>query len=284
MNDESMFNIFYTILSNFSKNFSDSVQKIAKDSTWAAISVYNETLLGLLPTPAKSHYTFNLRDLSKIFQGLLMADKKTCNTDLTFARLWVHENRRVFQDRMINEEDTAWFDNLLKKQVEEKMKLPWDKVVPNPRLFFGDYMIPGADPKIYAEVTDLTKLVPTMEEYLVDYNAERKPTMNLVLFTDAVEHISRICRVIRQPSGNALLLGVGGSGRQSLTRIATYIADYDLFQVQIAKGYGKNEWKENLKTCLLKAGIKNMPVVLLITDTQIVFEGVSVLFTMYVMF
>ena len=39
--------------------------------------------------------------------------------------------------------------------------------------------------------------------------------MNLVLFDDALEHLTRIHRVIRMDKGNALLVGVGGSGKAS---------------------------------------------------------------------
>ena len=112
-----------------------------------------------------------------------------------------------------------------------------------------------------------------MEEALDDYNGETTAPMKLVMFLDAIEHVSRICRVIRLPLGNALLLGVGGSGRQSLTRLAAALEEFDLFSIEVAKGYGKNEWRDDLRKVLLMAGAEGTNVVFLFTDTQIVQEN-----------
>ena len=68
--------------------------------------------------------------------------------------------------------------------------------------------------------------------------------MKLVMFLDACDHVNRICRVLRQPLGNALLLGVGGSGRQSLTKLATFMSSYKIYQIEVVKGYSMRDWRE----------------------------------------
>jgi dynein heavy chain, axonemal len=83
-------------------------------------------------------------------------------------------------------------------------------------------------------VKDRAALQSTVEEFLGEYNADTKQPMPLVMFEDAVAHVCRVSRVLRQPQGNALLLGVGGSGRQSLTRLACFMADFELCQVRVS--------------------------------------------------
>lgn len=114
---------------------------------------------------------------------------------------------------------------------------------------------------------------PPLQEYLEDFNSLSNKPMKLVMFLDAIEHVSRICRVIRLPLGNALLLGVGGSGRQSLTRLAAFMEEFEVFQIEIAKGYGHKDWRDNLKTLLKGVGIEGKNTVFLFTDTQIVQEA-----------
>ena len=56
--------------------------------------------------------------------------------------------------------------------------------------------------------------------------------------------VSRIVRVIGRPRGNMLLVGVGGSGRQSLTRLAAYLISYKVFQIEVTRNYKKHEFRE----------------------------------------
>lgn len=75
--------------------------------------------------------------------------------------------------------------------------------------------------------------------------------MKLVLFKDACEHISKIVRTIRQPMGNTLLLGVGGSGRQSLAKMAIFISNHILTYIELIKNYNLKSWREDIKQILI---------------------------------
>lgn len=96
-----------------------------------------------------------------------------------------------------------------------------------------------------------------------------KVPMDLVIFGFIIEHISRISRIIKQNNGHGLLIGIGGSGRSSATKLATYIAEFELFQVEVSKKYTLTEWRNDIKTLLRKAGEQAVNIVFLFCDHQI---------------
>jgi dynein heavy chain len=168
-----------------------------------------------------------------------------------------------------------WFMKKVEEICQSKFNLNYEKQVRgnNAILIYGNFGDPKATTKAYEEIPDHDSLKVSMEYYLEEYNADTSVPMNLVLFMNAIEHISRISRVINQPKGNALLVGVGGSGRKSVTRLAVFVAEFEMFQIEISKTYGKFEWREDLKAVFNLAGVENKPTVFLFSDTQIVQES-----------
>lgn len=136
--------------------------------------------------------------MSKIFQGLCAANSKQTTQVVDVVRLWIHENKRVFGDRMISSEDRNTLDDLLHNEMENVFKLSKDQVYVTEILFYGDYM-GGIDQDFrpYNLVTDLSEMMKKIEGYLEDYNAGTKNPMKLIMFLAACDHVSRICRILR---------------------------------------------------------------------------------------
>ena len=252
----------------------------------ATVAVYQSSMKVLLPTPQKSHYTFNLRDFSRIIQGITLLRPYEGLTKESMARLWVHESSRVIMDRLQDESDKDWFLGNVGEIAAEKFGLNLDELIgqlhptgegkgdmsAHRRLFFGNFKGDAGDeddPAPYLELAEVDELVPMIENKLENYNLEMKNGMDLVIFVFAVEHVSRVSRVLAMPGGNALLVGVGGSGRQSLTRLAAYMGGHKVKQIALSKNYTFTEWREDVCAVLHQAGTGKTQMVFLLSDTQI---------------
>ncbi|XP_055503511.1 dynein axonemal heavy chain 12 [Leucoraja erinacea] len=284
--DETMVRIFSNVVAFYLRNneFPTDFFTIGNQIVNATLEVYKKAIENLLPTPAKSHYTFNLRDFSRVIQGCLLIKKDAVESKRVFMRLFVHEVFRVFYDRLVDDTDRTWLYNLTRTIVKDHFRESFDSLFDHlakekghvmeedmRSLLFGDYMNPDleGDDRLYSEIPSVKEFNEVVVLCLDEYNQTHKTQMKLVIFRYVLEHLSRICRVLKQARGNALLVGVGGSGRQSLTRLATAMAKMSIFQPEISKAYGINEWREDLKNLLRSAGMRGHPTVFLITDTQI---------------
>ncbi|XP_023309976.1 dynein heavy chain 1, axonemal-like [Anoplophora glabripennis] len=272
MEEDSTRKIFGTILHSWISRAGGLVNyyEAVLSST---LVVYVTILRELLPTPAKTHYTFNLRDLSKIFQGILMFIPESLKDVNELIRLWYHECCRVFQDRLVNDEDRDWFDSLLRDKIQEHYDVDPAEALGKGAILFGDFLDPTQDAAPYIQIKDFAKLEESLNFYLQEYNAQSTKPMKLVLFLDAISHVCRISRIIRQPMGNALLLGMGGSGRQSLTRLSAFMAEFGCFQIVLSTVYGPTDWRDDMKNLMIAAGLKKQETVFLFSDTQIKMES-----------
>ena len=107
--ESQMKKIFETIAAFKFQIFDEEIKVLSEAMAMATINLFNIIQLNFLPTPAKSHYVFNMRDISKVFQGLYQADKNFYEGKEQIIKLWSHEVLRVFHDRLNSFEDRDQF-------------------------------------------------------------------------------------------------------------------------------------------------------------------------------
>jgi len=273
LEDSSIMLIFNTIVKNLLGRFPEEIKEQVPNIVSSVLKLYKDIKVTMLPTPKKLHYSFNLRDMSKVLGGVCSASIKYVLTKTDITRLYMHEVIRVFGDRFINEEDKDWLNEKLNSDAMSIFKERLDDIYKyGKKIIFCDFIFGDAYSRNYAQVNDTDAFIKKIVSFLTQFNeSTKKKQLNLVMFLDACDHVCRICRIIRQPQGNALLLGVGGSGRQSLARLATYINGFEPYQIEVIKGYSMSDFTKNVKECLKLAGIKQNPITFLIVDTQLIF-------------
>ena len=182
-------------------DFEDEVKNLSDGLTLATMDLYTEVGKKLLPTPSKSHYLFNLRDMCKVLAGLLQArpGKGGIETKVAMLKLWTHECLRVFSDRLIDDKDRLFFQTCIDEKLVAEPFLSalgtlFDKKIVSS---YGDFMSDPGAVQNYEEYSDFPALKAFCVGRLEEYNYEPgMVAMELVLFRDAIEHTCRIARVI----------------------------------------------------------------------------------------
>ncbi|XP_069077648.1 dynein axonemal heavy chain 11-like [Pleurodeles waltl] len=255
--------------------FSFSVVKSSSTTIQAAICLHQKMTQNFLPTAIRFHYVFNLRDLTHIFQGLLFASLECVQLPIDLVYLWLHESSRVYADKLMDEKDIEHFNKVLIDTAKRFFEGVDERLFSDKPLMYSHFAHGVGEPR-YFPVSDWEKLTRILTDALEHYN-EIHAAMNLVLFQDAIQHICRISRILEFPYGNALLIGVGGSGKQSLCRLAAFLSSLEVFQISLRKGYAIHDLRSDIATLYFKVGVKNIGTVFLHTDAQIPDERFLVL-------
>lgn len=222
----SLFNIYQVQMGRFfaEYEFNIEVKSNLLPLISSSIVMYYRIFLNMLPTPSKSHYMFNLRDLSKLIMGLMQANSLVIITKDNLVDLFAHECIRVFNDRLITQEDNEQFYMHLSETVSDYFRMtiknPYKKHSVNTTksslsdaksmisevesmsddmhddshiLLYGDFM--KNDERVYQPLNNWKQLVSVLSEYQMRSNMTGYATKQIVFFKEAVEHI---CRYVSQ--------------------------------------------------------------------------------------
>jgi dynein heavy chain len=189
-------------------------------------------------------------------------------------KLWLHESERIYGDRLVNQENLNQYRQLANEMSKKnfgKFNLNKYFAMPTPEPLIFAYFVAGLDEKIYDQFPNIDALSLRLRDALREYN-ELNAAMDLVLFDDAMKHVCKITRIISCSSGHALLVGVGGSGKQSLSRLSSSICQFRTVGIMISSTYGLNDLKMDLQAFYNRAGCKDEGLMFLFNEGQITNE------------
>jgi dynein heavy chain len=259
------------------------VMELCKKLTVATISVWDQVKSKLLPTPSRFHYLFNMRELSRVFQGIFECPVDCVKEERILVALWKHECQRVFADKLSRAVDKEFVDKTLSKVMPEyfgeeladlNKELTWFCDFQREVEFDEETGEEIGQPKIYEPAQSWDFVKGKAYEALQKFN-ETFPakSMNLVLFDEAMSHMMKVNRTIQQKRGSMMLVGVGGSGKQSLSRLAAYTSQHRSFQITITKTYNDNAFFEDVRALCIGAGQKGESITFIFTDAEVKSES-----------
>lgn len=268
--------IFTTILSaHFDKSYLDSIRKSVSTIVLSSIEIYEKIVGKLKPTPSKFHYRYNLRDIGKVIQGITLTTPNSLVSVDKLTKVWLHECSRVFFDRLNNEVDRVWFNKTASITAIKYFKsnfLDDDWLETHPLMFTNIVNLDNVE-KLYEEVVDKRRLKRIVMDRLDDFNVRSKQKMQLEMFEEALAQVIHICRGLLSPRGHMMLIGVGGSGKQSLAILSSFILQYDHFLIQLTKNYNIESFHEDLKKLMSKSGVEGKNVSFIFPDQHMIFDS-----------
>ena len=279
--DDSIRTIFQFFLDGHLKQFGANIQELSKGLVAGIIKLHKCVYAKFKKSAINFHYEFNIRHITGVFQGILMSTIEKFKEPEKMAKLWIHECERVYGDRLVSIKDL----NTLRAELGGEVI----KIAFGGKFNLGKYLTEKSEPIIFCRfvggyldsVYDMANKLSDVKEKasqaLGEYN-ESNTRMDLVLFDDAVKHVCRITRIITQPSGHSMLVGVGGSGKQSLSKLSAFICQYDNYMITISSDYKLNSFKDDLQKMYNKTGLSDdTGILFILTENQIIDEKFMVL-------
>ena len=220
-----------------------SLRGYADALTHAMVRFYLESQQRFTPK-IQPHYVYSPRELTRWARGVYEAIKPLETLSLEgLIRIWAHEALRLFQDRLVDEDERQWTEAAVRRiALEFFPNLDEEKALGGP-ILFSNWLSKNYMPVEREALRDFVKArLKTFCEEEVD--------VPLILFNDVLEHVLRIDRVFRQPQGHLILIGVSGSGKTTLSRFVAWMNGLKVFQIKVHGKYSAEDFDDDLRDVL----------------------------------
>ncbi|KAM4743047.1 cytoplasmic dynein 2 heavy chain 1 isoform 3-T4 [Anableps anableps] len=226
-----------------------------------------------------SHYLFTPCILTEWVLSFLRYDLTAAQSNLTDSVLEVvaYEGRRLFRDRLVSFKDIHNFDNILSSVIQgdwgsaaldnmsDGFYVTWGSSE-GPVMAPGQPLPPHGKQLGRLGSADMKQVI---QKGVALYSRDNKE-LELLLFWEVCDFVSRVDRVLSRPGGSLLLAGRSGVGRHTATCLVSHMHGYTLFTPKISRGYALKNFSNDLKTVMQMAGLEGQQVVLLLEDYQFV--------------
>lgn len=211
----------------------------------------------------QAHYVYSPRELTRWMRGVFAAIQPLESLSLEgLVRIWAHEGLRLFQDRLVTEDERRWTDEKIDAvALQHFPTIDTHEALGRP-ILFSPWMSKFA--------------VSVSREALRDYVsarlrqfAEEELDTNLVLFDGVLDLACSVDRILRQRQGHVLMLGLSGSGRTTLSRFVAWINGLSIFQIAPSHKYGMAEFDDDLRELLKRVGCNSEKVNFIIDESQV---------------
>ncbi|EAU37053.1 dynein heavy chain [Aspergillus terreus NIH2624] len=238
----------------------------SENLTKAMVQLYLESQTRFTPK-IQPHYVYSPRELTRWVRGVYEAIKPLDSLSIEgLVRIWAHEALRLFQDRLVDEEERKWTaDTVRRIALDNFPTIDQEQALKGP-ILFSNWLS-----KNY---------VPVEQEQLRDFvNArlrtfcEEEVDVPLVLFNDVLEHALRIDRVFRQPQGHLILIGVSGSGKTTLSRFVAWMNGLKVFQIKVHGKYSSEDFDDDLRSVLRRAGCRGEKICFIMDESNVLDSG-----------
>lgn len=280
--------IYFTTLQHCWKKsgFPSDTANMATQLTQSTLYIYRQIQNHFKPNINQCHYVFNLRDFTRVIKSCLFLRKDTYDSNKKiYMKIWTHEILRTFGDRMNTQEDHDWlFGNIkhcFQEYFEENINEIFENLLENEEitiqnlenLIFGfNGEVDNQGVQRYEEQTNITTLLETVNTSLMEFNKSNRVKLNITVFKDSILRLVKLSRILKSSPGNALLIGISGSGRRNLTKLASYINNIKFMQPNITMNYSGKDWNDQIKSILKESGGFGNQVVFLLREQDILHD------------